>query len=25
LTEPSRAFYDEKIKFETERWARWFG
>ena len=25
LTESSRAFYDEKIRFETERWAKWFG
>jgi sulfide:quinone oxidoreductase len=25
LTESSRAFYDEKIKFETDRWAKWFG
>jgi sulfide:quinone oxidoreductase len=25
LTEPSPVFYDEKIRFETERWANWFG
>ena len=25
LTESSTAFYDEKIRFETERWAKWFG
>ena len=25
LTEPSRAYYDEKIRFETDRWAKWFG
>lgn len=25
LTQSSRAFYDEKIRFETERWAKWFG
>ncbi len=25
LTEPSKAFYDEKVKFETDRWAKWFG
>jgi sulfide:quinone oxidoreductase len=25
LTEPSREFYDQKIKFETERLAKWFG
>jgi sulfide:quinone oxidoreductase len=25
LTEPSKAYYDEKIKFETDRWAKWFG
>jgi sulfide:quinone oxidoreductase len=25
ITESSKAFYDEKIKFETSRWAKWFG
>ena len=25
LTEPSKEYYDQKIKFETDRWARWFG
>jgi sulfide:quinone oxidoreductase len=25
LTEPSKEFYDEKVKFETSRWAKWFG
>jgi sulfide:quinone oxidoreductase len=25
LTEPSGVFYEEKIRFETERWAKWFG
>jgi sulfide:quinone oxidoreductase len=25
LTQPSKAYYDEKIKFETDRWAKWFG
>lgn len=25
ITEPSREFYDEKIKFEADRWAKWFG
>jgi len=24
LTESSKEFYDQKIKFETDRWARWF-
>lgn len=25
LTESTKEFYDQKIKFETDRWARWFG
>ena len=25
LTESSKEFYDEKVKFETDRWAKWFG
>lgn len=25
LTEPSKAYYDEKVRFETDRWASWFG
>jgi sulfide:quinone oxidoreductase len=25
LTEPSKAYYDEKVRFETDRWAKWFG
>ena len=25
LTESSKEYYDEKIKFETSRWAKWFG
>jgi sulfide:quinone oxidoreductase len=25
LTEPSQAYYDEKVRFETDRWAKWFG
>lgn len=25
LTEPSRAYYDEKVRFETDRWEKWFG
>ena len=25
LTESSREFYEEKVKFETSRWAKWFG
>ena len=25
LTEPSGVFYKEKIRFETDRWAKWFG
>jgi sulfide:quinone oxidoreductase len=25
LTESSKEFYDEKVKFERERWAKWFG
>ena len=25
LTESSRAYYDQKVKFETDRWAKWFG
>ena len=24
ITESSKAFYDEKIRFETNRWAKWF-
>ena len=25
LTEPSREYYEEKIRFETDRWVKWFG
>ena len=25
LTESSKEFYDQKVKFETDRWAKWFG
>jgi sulfide:quinone oxidoreductase len=25
ITDSSKEFYAEKVKFETERWARWFG
>jgi sulfide:quinone oxidoreductase len=25
LTEPSKEYFDEKVKFESDRWARWFG
>jgi len=25
ITESSKAYYDEKVKFETDRWAKWFG
>ena len=25
LTESSKEFYDEKVRFETDRWAKWFG
>lgn len=25
LTEPSKEYYDEKVKFETDRWVKWFG
>ena len=25
LTESSKAYYDEKVRFETDRWAKWFG
>ncbi|HSM71253.1 MAG TPA: FAD-dependent oxidoreductase [Anaerolineales bacterium] len=25
LTEPSKEYYDQKIKFESDRWMRWFG
>ena len=25
LTESSKEYYDEKVKFETSRWAKWFG
>ena len=25
LTESSREYYDEKVRFETDRWAKWFG
>ncbi|HAV76312.1 MAG TPA: hypothetical protein DCX53_03060 [Anaerolineae bacterium] len=25
LTNPSKEYYDQKVKFETDRWARWFG
>ena len=25
ITESSKEFYDEKIRFETNRWAKWFG
>ena len=24
LTESSKAFYDQKVRFETDRWAKWF-
>lgn len=25
LTEPSKEYYDQKVKFEIDRWAKWFG
>jgi sulfide:quinone oxidoreductase len=25
LTESSKEYYDQKIKFETDRWSKWFG
>jgi sulfide:quinone oxidoreductase len=25
LTEPSKEYYDHKVKFETDRWTKWFG
>ena len=25
LTESSKAYYEEKVRFETDRWAKWFG
>ena len=25
ITDSSKEFYDEKVKFETDRWAKWFG
>ena len=25
ITESSKAYYDEKVRFETDRWAKWFG
>jgi sulfide:quinone oxidoreductase len=25
LTESSKAYYDEKVRFETDRWTKWFG
>ncbi len=25
LTESSKAYYEQKVRFETDRWARWFG
>ncbi|HET9909428.1 MAG TPA: FAD-dependent oxidoreductase [Anaerolineales bacterium] len=25
ITESSKEYYDEKVRFETDRWARWFG
>jgi sulfide:quinone oxidoreductase len=25
ITDSSKEYYDEKVKFETERWAKWFG
>jgi hypothetical protein len=25
LTEPSGAYYEEKVRFEKDRWAKWFG
>jgi len=25
ITEPSKEYYDEKVKFETDRWGKWFG
>lgn len=25
LTESSKEYYDQKVKFETDRWAKWFG
>jgi len=25
LTESSKEFYDQKVRFETDRWAKWFG
>lgn len=25
ITESSKEYYDEKVKFETARWSKWFG
>ena len=25
ITDSSKEFYDEKVRFETDRWAKWFG
>jgi sulfide:quinone oxidoreductase len=25
IIESSKEYYDEKVKFETSRWAKWFG
>ncbi|MDX1378537.1 MAG: FAD-dependent oxidoreductase [Anaerolineales bacterium] len=25
LTEPSREYYEQKVRFETDRWVKWFG
>jgi sulfide:quinone oxidoreductase len=25
ITEPSKEYYDEKVRFEKDRWTRWFG
>src|SRR5262245_41330342 len=25
ITDSSKEYYDEKVKFETDRWAKWFG
>jgi sulfide:quinone oxidoreductase len=25
LTEPSKVYYDEKVRFEKDRWTKWFG
>ncbi len=25
ITESSKEYYDEKVRFETDRWAKWFG